>query len=262
MEEFLDELGIKHKKTIPLWLRANGEVERQNKSLLKAMRAAQAEGKPWQQELQKYRLAYRSTPHTTTGVSPAELLYGRKVRTKMPEFEGDEEEERSGTTDQQARDQDAEQKKRVAETANKRAAESDIAEGDKALLLKRKQNKLSAVYDPDPYSVISKKGDLVVIERGETLLKRRFIGQSPQACQPQQLGIQPVAQPLVQQSVPKPATLPVPEPDEIPTQRPVTEPAMEPSSQPAVTRVPEQTSEPRRSTRERTEPSWLKDYVT
>ena len=79
----------------------------------------------------------------------------------MPEFEGDEEEERSGTTDQQARDQDVEQKKRVAETANKRATESDIA-GDKVLLLKRRQDKLSAVYDPDPYSVISKKGDLTL----------------------------------------------------------------------------------------------------
>jgi len=262
MEEFLDELGIKHKKTIPLWPRANGEVERQNKSLLKAMRAAQAEGKPWQQELQKYLLAYRSTPHTTTGVSPAELLYGRKIRTKMPEFEGDEEEEKSGTTDQQARDQDAEHKKRVAEAANKRAAESDITEGDKVLLLKRRQDKLSAMYDPDPYSVISKKGDLVVIERGETLLKRnvghvkKFIEQRPQACQPQQLGIQPVEQPLVQQPVLEPATLPVPELDEIPIQGPVTEPAMELSPQ------PEQTGEPRRSTRKRTEPSWLKDYVT
>ena len=88
-------------------------------------------------------LAYRSTPHTTTGVSPAELLYGRKIRTKMPEFEGDEEEEKSGTTDHQARDQDAEKKKRGAEAANRRAAESDVAEGDKVLLLQRKQNKLS-----------------------------------------------------------------------------------------------------------------------
>jgi len=203
MEEFLDELGIKHKKTIPLRPRANGEVERQNKSLIKAMRAAQAEGKPWQQEFQRYLLAYRSTPHTTTGVSPAELIYGRKIRTKMPEFEVDEEEERSGTTDQQTRDQDAERKKRVAENANKRATESDIAEGDKVLLLKRRQDKLSSVYDPDPYSVISKKGDLVVIKRGETLLKRnaghlkRFLEQRPQACQPQQLGIQPVAQSFV-----------------------------------------------------------------
>ena len=180
-----------------MWARANGEVERKNKSLLKAMGAEQAEGKPWQQELQKYLLAYRSTLHTTTGVSPAELLYGMKIRTKLPEFEGDEEGERSGTKNQQARD--AERKKRVAETANKRAAQSDIAEGDKVLLLKRRQDKLSSLYDPDPYSVISEKGDLVVIGRGETLLKRnvdrvkRFIKQRPQACQPQPFGIQPVA---------------------------------------------------------------------
>ena len=52
----------------------------------------------------------------------------------------------------------------MAKTANKRAAESDVAEGDKVLLLKQKQNKLSAMYDPDPYDLVSKKGDLVVIE--------------------------------------------------------------------------------------------------
>ena len=134
IEEFLDELGIKHKKTIPLWPRANGEVERQNKSLLKAIRMAHTEGKPWQQELQKYLLAYRSTPHTTTGISPAQLLYGRKIRTKMPEFQStNEEKERAGTTDQQARDQDAERKQQGVENANKRAADSDVSEGDKVL---------------------------------------------------------------------------------------------------------------------------------
>ena len=268
MEEFLDELGIKHKKTIPLWPRANGEVERQNKSLLKAMRAAQAERKPWQQELRKYLLAYRSTPHTTTGVSPAELLYGRKIRTKMPEFEGNEEEERSGTTDQQARDQDAEKKKRGAEAANRRAAESDVAEGDKVLLLQRKQNKLCTTYDPDPYSVVSKKGDLVVIERGETQLKRNvghvrsFIGSTPQIRQPEHVGIQPLAQPMAQQPVAESATLPVPEQVETLPPEPVTKPMLEPPSQPVVVRVPEQTSEPRRSMRQRIEPRWLKDYVT
>lgn len=97
----MDELGIKHNRTIPLGPRANGGVERQKKSLLKAMPASHAEGKPWQRESQKYLLAYRSTAHTTTSVSPAELLYGRRIRTKMPEFESTEEEgERPGTTDE------------------------------------------------------------------------------------------------------------------------------------------------------------------
>ena len=89
----------------------------------------------------------------------------------MPESEStDEEEERSGTTDQQARHEDAERKQRAAESANKRAADSDVSEGDKVLLMKQKQNKLSATYDPEPYSIVSKRGDLVIIERGETLL--------------------------------------------------------------------------------------------
>ena len=48
----------------------------------------------------------------------------RENSNKNAEFEGDDEEERSGTTDQQARKQDAERKKRMAETADKRAAES------------------------------------------------------------------------------------------------------------------------------------------
>ncbi|XP_029191699.2 uncharacterized protein K02A2.6-like [Acropora millepora] len=102
MEKFLDELGIKHKRTIPLWLRANHCLRRYVRPMPK--------GKPWQRarELQKYRLAYRSTSHTTAGVGPAELLFGRRIRTEQLEFKSTEEEgDRLGTTDQQARDQDA-----------------------------------------------------------------------------------------------------------------------------------------------------------
>ena len=88
MDGYLDEMGIRRRLTTPLWPRANGEVERQNRSLLKAMRAAQAEKKNWKSELNKYLLAYRSTPHSITGKSPAELLYGRKLSTKLPELAG------------------------------------------------------------------------------------------------------------------------------------------------------------------------------
>lgn len=88
-ERYLERCRIEHKKTTPLWPQANGEVERQNRSLLKRMRIAQAKGKQWKEEVRKYLIAYRSTPHTTTGVSPAKLLFGRKIRTKLPEFHED-----------------------------------------------------------------------------------------------------------------------------------------------------------------------------
>ena len=105
MEEYLDEMGIKHRLTTPLWPRANGEVERQNRSLLKAMRVAHAEGRDWRLELNKFLLAYHSTPHTTTGRSPAELLYGRKITAKLPEVADLEASEELGY--QQTRDRDA-----------------------------------------------------------------------------------------------------------------------------------------------------------
>ena len=51
IEEYLDEMGIKHRLTTPLWPTANGEVERQNRSLLKAVRVEHAEGGDWRLEL-------------------------------------------------------------------------------------------------------------------------------------------------------------------------------------------------------------------
>lgn len=71
MEKYLEEIGIVHHCNTPLWPRANGGIERQNRWLLKAMRVSQAEGKDWQLELNKFLLAYQST----TYVSPAELFF-------------------------------------------------------------------------------------------------------------------------------------------------------------------------------------------
>nr|XP_006813361.1 PREDICTED: uncharacterized protein LOC102805368 [Saccoglossus kowalevskii] len=66
-ERYLNETGIKHGRTTPRWPQANGEVKRQNNALLKCMRIAQAQGQDWKKELNKFLLAYRTTPHSTTG---------------------------------------------------------------------------------------------------------------------------------------------------------------------------------------------------
>ncbi|XP_041377323.1 uncharacterized protein K02A2.6-like [Gigantopelta aegis] len=44
-EAYLSDHDIEHKRTTPLWPQANGEVERQNRTLLKVMQIAQAERK-------------------------------------------------------------------------------------------------------------------------------------------------------------------------------------------------------------------------
>ena len=86
-EEFCVRCQIRHLTVTPLWPQANGLVERQNGTLLKAIRASVSERRDWQESLQSFLLAYRSTPHPSTGKSAAELIYGRHLRTKLPEVE-------------------------------------------------------------------------------------------------------------------------------------------------------------------------------
>ena len=50
----------------------------------KPIQIAHGENKVWQQELYRFLLQYRSTPHSTTQVPPAELLLNRTVRGKLP----------------------------------------------------------------------------------------------------------------------------------------------------------------------------------
>jgi len=54
-------------------VRAKGEVEKQNSTLLYAMKVAEAEGKRRTEELPKFLLAYRSTPQVSTGATPARI---------------------------------------------------------------------------------------------------------------------------------------------------------------------------------------------
>ena len=53
-ERCLHECGIDYRKSPPLWPQANGEVERQNRTLLKSMKIAAAEGKRWLMNYRKF----------------------------------------------------------------------------------------------------------------------------------------------------------------------------------------------------------------
>ena len=167
-EAYLKDNNVEHRVSTPLWPQANGEVERQNRSLLKAMRIAHSEGRDWQREMQKFLLAYRSTPHTITGVSPAKLLFGREIRSKLPGVE----ELCSASNESEALDRDCERKKKGKDYANNRrgACESNLKEGDKVLLQKPKADKLCPSFETTPYEVKSPAG--VRYKRNITHLQR------------------------------------------------------------------------------------------
>ena len=87
-EGFLEYLGIQHKKGVPYWPQRDGEVERFNEPMMKVMRIVEVERIPWKEELQTFLLQYRTTPHTVTGVPPAEMLMGRrKLRNKLQKMQ-------------------------------------------------------------------------------------------------------------------------------------------------------------------------------
>ena len=49
-ENFIATHGIQHRKSPPLWPQANGEVERLNRTLLKSLKVAEADGKKWKEK--------------------------------------------------------------------------------------------------------------------------------------------------------------------------------------------------------------------
>ena len=80
--------AIQHLRVSAKWAQANGEVERQNASVVERVRITQAAGlNNWKKELRMYVAKYRGLPYSNTVTSPAEYInYNRKFRGKLPDF--------------------------------------------------------------------------------------------------------------------------------------------------------------------------------
>ncbi|XP_061191102.1 uncharacterized protein K02A2.6-like [Saccostrea echinata] len=83
-KEFSENMGFHQRKITPRWPRANAQAESFNKPMMKAVRAAHVDRKNWKQELFRFLRQYRNTPHSSTGLSPFTLMFGRDTRTKLP----------------------------------------------------------------------------------------------------------------------------------------------------------------------------------
>ena len=83
-KKFAQNMGFTHRRTTPESAQANGFAEIFVKTLVKLIHTAVADKKDPRRAVQSYLMAYRATPHTVTGRSPAELLFNRSIQTKLP----------------------------------------------------------------------------------------------------------------------------------------------------------------------------------
>ena len=102
-------LGFIQEPTAPAYPQANDLVENFNRMIDKVFRTSNVEIKNWKQELYKFLSNYRATPHTTTGKSPAEIMFpNRTFKTRIPDFIVNKDE----VKDEDIRKKDAQEKEK------------------------------------------------------------------------------------------------------------------------------------------------------
>lgn len=80
-EEFCRQNGIKHARSSPFHPSSNGAAERAVQTVKNGVKKMQ--GGDLHTRLSRFLLTYNSTPQSTTGVTPAELLMKRTLRTRL-----------------------------------------------------------------------------------------------------------------------------------------------------------------------------------
>ena len=107
----------------------------------------------FEEELNKFLTAYRTTPHGTTGKAPDEMLFKRHLRTKIPELVPFDK------CYEEVCDRDAVLKQMQNIMTSK--------VNDKVLLQQRKTCKTTTMYEHDPYGIVDVNGSQVKIKSGE-----------------------------------------------------------------------------------------------
>ena len=113
LKQFLEQNGVKHAFAAPYHPSSNGQAERYVrifKESLKSLKEGDVETK-----LCRFLFRYRITPQTTTGQSPSELLFNRKLRSALSQMRPDL---HAGVREKQMRSYDGQKTLRTFEVGN------------------------------------------------------------------------------------------------------------------------------------------------
>jgi hypothetical protein len=156
--------GIHHQFITPNWPRANGEVERFNRNLKKVMKNSVAADDSWRKELNLFLGAYRASPHKSTGIPPARLIFKFNYSARLISLCNERNFDKNNL-DEEARlnDQTAKEKMKSYADRKLKTRERNYDVGDMVFYRKPRvlDNKLDPVRDTTPYEVLETKGSMV-----------------------------------------------------------------------------------------------------
>ena len=250
VEDFLSGLGIKHCRTAFYHPQSNGQVELFIRVLKEGLRAAKYSGKPIDQALLSILASYRSTPHSTTGVSPSELLIGRTIRTPLNSLALTPVKRKvsfNPVVEERVFDK---QEKCRQYTDKKRRAKSRSFSPGTYVRIKRpvRESKMAPVYTEPKLVLDNPTPSTVTLEDGSKWNADRI---KPAACAEQRESQSVSAEAPFHLEMGEKAPIELP-----PNVEPPPEFADLPKS-----RTPPKNEPPRRSTRTRKKPARFKDYV-
>ena len=168
---YMKSLGIEHLTSTPLWPQGNATVEAFMEPIGKVIRTALLEKHKWKQALNQFLLNYRTTPHSTTKIPPAQLLFNRVVKGKLPMLPANKYPINRHNEAKINDEKSKEQSKHYADV-KRRVQESKINVGDKVIYKQNKLSKFSSTFDINPYTVVRIKGSRIVAKRGNRYLTR------------------------------------------------------------------------------------------
>ena len=162
MTSYAEEMGIFHNPVAPKDPQCNGLAENFVKGLCKMVHTSVIEGRDPKMDLYTYLLQYRATPHGSTGVSPAEMLFNRKLRTKLPQIHV------NGENDAKRKVRENHDKKKMSQKKyfdkRHRATKKEVKVGDK-VLVKQTKTTTKPPYDHRPFTVDKVVGNKITMSR-------------------------------------------------------------------------------------------------
>ena len=137
------------------------------KPMMKVIQSAYIEQNDWENALQEFLFSYRVTPHSSTQIPAADLMYLRRIRYTLPDI-SNEINSKSMQSTLQRNGSLAKEKGFDYTTGTRRAKESSLNVGDRVLVKQTRQNKLSPMFKPYPYRMIGQNGTMLTAKHVST----------------------------------------------------------------------------------------------